>query len=255
MKYKKDKLKDDLFKSVREEVKRASEHYYYTPQQIGIDNRCKRFVIERCEPYIKGSKVLDLGYVDGLWTDVILSKGCSVDIVEGAVRNVEHAKEHYSDNSRVRIFHQLFQEFEPDCQYDTVIAGDMLRYLADPLLFLKSIHKWIQDDGCLIVTVPNSRSFHRRIGALMNIERVPTEANQRDREVGNLRSYDRYEFRSLLIDADFKINILQGCFLKPLSSSQMENWSDELLRAFFDMGNELEDYCWFIYAVCSKPIT
>jgi hypothetical protein len=30
----------------------------------------------------------------------------------------------------------------------------------------------------------------------------------------------------------------------------MADWSDVMLRAFLDVGNELEDYCWFLYAVC-----
>ena len=34
------------------------------------------------------------------------------------------------------------------------------------------------------------------------------------------------------------------------SSEQMEDWPDDLLRAFLEVGDELEDYCWFVYAVC-----
>jgi 2-polyprenyl-3-methyl-5-hydroxy-6-metoxy-1,4-benzoquinol methylase len=238
--------------STRSEVERASQHYYHTPLQTGIDNRTKQFVLERCVPYLRGSRVLELGYVDGLWTDEMLARGYKVDVVEGAARHVEHARERYSGNADVRIFHQLFQEFEMDVTYDTVIAGDMLRYLPDPAVFLMRVNGWLKDDGCLIATIPNSRSLHRRIGALMNMEATPTKANQRDMEVGNLRSYDRYEFRHLLLQGGFEVKVLRGCFLKPLSSAQMQDWSDELLRAFLEMGNEMEDYCWFIYAICHK---
>ena len=239
----------------QEEVERASQHYYYTDQQLGIDYRLKGFVIQRCEPFIRGPKVLDLGYVDGSWTDVLLAKGCEIDIVEGATRHVEHARDRYSGDHRVRIYHSLFQEYQQTTRYDTIIAGDMIRYLPDPIAFLKLVFTWLKDDGNLIITVPNSRSMHRRIGALMNLEPLPTELNQRDREVGNQRCYDRYELRHLLLESGFKIDDLRGCFLKPLSSSQMENWSDQLLHAFLDIGDELEDYCWFLYAICHKPNT
>lgn len=240
--------------SARREVERASQHYYNTSLQLGIDRRTKQFVIERCEPFIRGPKVLELGYVDGSWTDIILAKGCHVDIVEGASRHVEHARNRYAGNKRARIFHQLFQEFAPDRTYDTIVAGDMLRYLPDPVGFLRRATDWMNRDGHLIATIPNSRSLHRRIGALMNMEATPTEANKRDLEVGNRRSYDRYEFRHLLIESGLEIETLRGCFLKPLSSAQMQSWSDELLRAFLDVGDEMEDYCWFIYAVCRKKI-
>ena len=246
------KMKKEKAMSPKEEVERASQYYYYTDQQMGIDYRVKEFIIQRCAPFIRGQKVLDLGYVDDSWTDVILSKGCEVDIVEGATRHVEHARKRYSGNPKVRIYHSLFQEYQPTSYYDTVIAGDMIRYLPAPLSFLKLVTTWLKDDGSLIITVPNSRSMHRRIGTLMNLESLPTELNQRDREVGNKHCYDRYELRQLLLKSGFTIDNLKGCFLKPLSSSQMENWSDQLLRAFLDIGDELEDYCWFLYAICHK---
>ncbi|MBI4534570.1 MAG: methyltransferase domain-containing protein [Candidatus Melainabacteria bacterium] len=242
----------DQYEKERSEVERAAKHYYHTALQLGIDNRTKKFVIERCRPFLKGPKVLELGYVDGSWSELIVGSGYLLDIVEGASKHVGHATNKFSNVSAVHIFHELFQEFTPTDPYDTVIAADMLRYLADASGFLRKVRNWLSDDGVLIATVPNSRSLHRRIGALMNLESTPTGANIRDIEVGNQRSYDRYEFRSLLLNAGYTINELRGCFLKPLSSAQMESWSDEMLEAFLQIGNELEDYCWFLYAVCQK---
>jgi trans-aconitate methyltransferase len=196
--------------------------------------------------------VLELGYVDGLWTDAILAKGYQVDIVEGALRHVEHAQSRYANTPNVKVNYSLFQEFEPQEKYNTIVAGDILRYLPDPVEFLRSAGNWLAADGRLIATVPNSRSLHRRIGTLMNMETTPVDPNQRDREVGNLRAYDRYDFRNLLQQSGLNVKAIHGCFLKPLSSAQMQDWNDELLRAFLDVGDELEDYCWFIYAICVK---
>ncbi len=240
----------DPLAAVRDQVERASRNYYHTPLQAGVDNRIKQMIIERCEPFIKGSEVLELGYIDGLWTDVILRHGCNVDIVEGASRHVEHARKRYADNSSVRVFHQLFQEFESEKQYDTVVAGDMLSCLTDPAGFLQRVTRWMKSDGYLIATVPNSRSLHRRIGALMNIEATTSEINARYREVGNRWSYDKFNFNDLLLKSGLRIKTMHGCFLKPLTSEQMEDWSDVLLRAFSEIGDELEDYGYYIYAVC-----
>ena len=243
---------EDELKKLREEVERASNFYYYSSQQQGIDNKTKRFVIESCEPYFKGNRVLELGYIDGIWTDVILNKGYNIDIVEGAKKQVVHAELKYKNNSKVKVVHQLFQEFTPSYKYNTIVAADILRYIPKPLEFLTNISDWLEDDGHLIVTVPNSRSFHRRIGVLLNMEATPTVQNKRDLEVGNIRSYDRYELRHLLISSGYNVIELHGCFLKPLSSEQMKDWDHSLLRAFFDIGKELEDYCWFIYVICTK---
>lgn len=237
--------------AVRREVERASTHYYHTAQQTGIDNRTKRFIVDRCVERIpRGAAVLELGYIDGLWTDPMLAKGCTIDIVEGASSHVDHARARYADRREVRVVHTLFQTFAADRQYDVVVAADIVRYLHEPSAFLAGARAWLAENGMLIATVPNSRSLHRRVGALMNLHDVPQGFNARDREVGNLRGYDRYEFRRLLADAGYAVHELRGCFLKPLSSLQMESWSDELLEAFLAAGDELEDYCWFIYAIC-----
>lgn len=238
------------FQLERMEVERRADFYYHSEQQLGIDNRTRSFVIKSCMPYVQRDHVLELGYVDGLWTDELLHHNLRVDIVEGASRHVAHAQTRYAGNAAVRVFHNIFQEFTPPQHYNTVIAGDMIRYLADPEAFLMNVKSWLAPQGRLVITVPNSRSMHRRIGTLINMESTPTEANQRDQEVGNQRSYDRYELRALLQSTNWQIEALHGCFLKPLSSQQIENWSDELLQAFFLMGQELEDYCWFLYAVC-----
>ena len=246
---------DDRWVDARREVESLSKNYYYSPQQMGIDRRTKRFVVERCRTWIRPVNVLDLGYVDGEWADEALGRGCAVDIVEGATRHVAEARTRYDKAATVRVFHSLFQEFEPDRSYDTVIAGDMLRYLPDPVGFLGRVREWLRPGGNLIVTVPNVRSLHRRIGAAMGLEATPETPNARDLEVGNRRSYEIYSLRAELRQAGFEIVTLRGCFLKPLSSAQMETWSDELLRAFLTIGDELGDYCWFIYALCRRPDT
>jgi trans-aconitate methyltransferase len=226
--------------------------YYYSAQQQSIDRRTKRFVIERCAPFVSGPAVLDLGYVDGDWTDLVLSRHGSSDIVEGREDHVRRARERYSCRADVRIFHARFEEFAPDRTYNTIIAGDMLRYVHEPSAYLRKLSGWLVSPGRLIVTVPNSRSLHRRVGTLMGMEAHPVAASSRDIEVGNLKSYDRYDLRREIIAAGLRILELRGCFLKPLSSAQMMDWNDDLLRAFLEVGDELEDYAWFLYAICCR---
>jgi 2-polyprenyl-3-methyl-5-hydroxy-6-metoxy-1,4-benzoquinol methylase len=224
--------------------------YYYSEQQQGIDRRTKGLVVRRCLPFIQGPSVLDLGYVDGCWTDEVLRLGFASDIVEGNIKHVEHARTAYAANTRVRIHHSSFEEFAPADRYNTIVAGDMLQYVEDSVAFLKRMRGWLAPQGRLIVTVANSRSLHRRVGTLLGMESHPTVANTRDHEVGNLRQYDRYRLRQELHAAGLRPIELRGCFLKPLSSAQISGWSDALLDAFLEIGDELEDYAWFLYAVC-----
>ncbi len=243
---------DAEIERLRAEVEWSSRHYYQSSQQRGIDNRTRRFVIERCLPFVRGPYVLELGYVDGLWSESILERGVQLDIVEGASAHATRARERFGQSPNARVFHMLFQEYRPDRPYDTIVAGDMLQYLHNPKAFLMKAQEWLRDDGRLIVTVPNARSMHRRIGALLNLEASPTNLNATERQVGSRRTFDRYELRALLTGSGYIVEALHGCFLKPLSSAQISEWRDALLRAFLEIGDELEDYCWFLYAICRK---
>ena len=236
----------------QEAVDEASRKYYHGELQAGIDNRIKRLVIERCIPYVRGPRVLDLGYIDGTWTDALLTAGHRVHLVEGASRHIEHARSRYAGRSDVEISHALFEEFTPSGRYDSIVAGDMLGCLDDPVGFLTSATEWLAPDGVLIATVPNSRSLHRRVGVLMNVEATPDVVNPLYTTVGNRWSYDRYLLRRHLRTAGLEVLMLRGCFLKPLPSDQIKHWDDALLRAFLDIGDELEDYTYYIYAACRK---
>ena len=238
---------------IRQEVDRAAGHYYHSDLQKGIDNRTKQFVIQRCLPEVRGPHLLELGYIDGEWTRQLLELECqTLDVVEGAQNHVEHARETFGGDARVSVHHCLFQEFQPQRRFTTIIAGDMLRYLSDPIEFLKQAGSWLEPGGRIIVTVPNGRSFHRRLGAYMKMEASPMDANKRDQEVGNQRTYDRYTLRAELAATGLDVLEVRGCFFKPLSSAQMADWQEPLLTALYEMGNELEDYCWFLYAVCAR---
>jgi SAM-dependent methyltransferase len=224
--------------------------YYFSEQQMGIDRRTKDLVVRRCLPFLMGPSVLDLGFVDGCWTDHVLRCGWTSDIVEGNSQHVAHARELYANHPKVSVHHALFEEFAAEHLYDTIIAGDILRHIKDPVVFLRRLGRWLEPKGRLIVTVPNCRSLHRRIGALLGMECHPSEPNVRDTDVGNLRGYDRYQLRRELYSAGLHPIELRGCFLKPLSSAQISGWSDALLEAFLELGDELEDYSWFLYAIC-----
>lgn len=253
MKSENSRFEKDPLRSIRDKVERASHGYDRLSAELDIADRVHNLLIERCEPFVSGTDVLELGYVDGAWTDAILRNRRNVDIVEGARRHVERAEARYRGDPNVRVFHWLFEEFTPDRRYDTVVAGGILGCVEDPLAFLRRVRGWLKEGGYLIATLPNTRSLHRRIGTLMNFEDTPDELGFQYQEVGVVHAFDRYKFRTLLLESGFEVMALRGCFLKPVPNELMENWDDRLLRALLEVGDELEDYCYYMYAICRKP--
>ena len=106
------------------EVNAAAEHYYFSAQQTGIDNRCRERMIKRCLPHVKpGAHTLELGFMDGQWTDHFLQRGCTVVAVEGSERNVQYGRGKYKTTPQVTMIHSLFDDFNPREQFDLIHMG------------------------------------------------------------------------------------------------------------------------------------
>jgi 2-polyprenyl-3-methyl-5-hydroxy-6-metoxy-1,4-benzoquinol methylase len=233
-----------------DELNSAAQNYYFSSQQTGIDNRCRARMIERCLKAARPGHVLELGFMDGQWTDRFLEMGCRVTAVEGAARNLEFGRTKYSGRPEVRFVHSTFESFEPEEQYETILMGGMLKHLDDPVRLLQRSRAWLKNGGLLIATTPNARSLHRRIGVYMKLLKDLTDLSPTDKQIGNLRHYDLSSFRSVLTDGGYHIEHIGTAIIKPVSSDLMSNWSDELLDALDQVATEIPDYGWYIYALC-----
>lgn len=237
---------------IAQRVNQSSQNYYFSEQQRGIDNRIKKLMMLQLLPYIRGDRVLELGFVDGMFTDVMLRHGLRVAILEGAAKHVNYARKKYEREKNITITHDYFETFDTQDKFNTILAGDMIQYLDDPVSFFSKSRSWLRDDGVVLVTTPNSRSFHRRIGSYLGISTHPGKVTSHEQATGNIMMYDQYQLRDVLIKSGLCVHFVKGCFLKPLSSRQMEAWDDSLLNAFLQIGNELGEYCWFLIAYCTK---
>jgi SAM-dependent methyltransferase len=228
-----------------------AKHYYFSPLHTGIDNRCRERMIARCIQAVPvGARVLELGFIDGQWTDHFLNKECSVVIVEGAKRNIEFGRTKYAGNSKVELVHQVFEHFEPSDRFDCILMGGILKHLDDPVALLNRSRYWLNPEGRLIATTPNSKSLHRRVGVAMGLLQSLDALSPNDVKIGNLRHYDLDSFYKLVSEGGYTVKTMRTAILKPVSSNQMSDWPDDLLDALDRIADEIPDYGWYIYAVC-----
>lgn len=223
---------------------------YATEKAHGPDAKqmeyVRRVVISKC----KGPKVLELGYGSGYWTKQLMNKQFDVTIVEGSAILVKHCEE--SCGGRVRIVHSLFEKFQTQESYNSVIAAFVLEHVDEPAHFLSLIRSWLDEKGSLHIVVPNALSLHRRIGLKMKMLSHQLELSPQELEVGHKRAYTKESLKKEIEEAGLQVNFTEGIFVKPLSSGQMMDWSNDLFDAYNELSDELPDYTAFIYANCSK---
>jgi SAM-dependent methyltransferase len=240
-----------------EAVEAAGHRYYYTSGQE-FDDINKQMVIDEIRRFIKPGRMLELGYINNIWTDALLEAGGSVDILEAASNHVEKARAHFKDNHQVKVFHTLFEDYRPEEKYDTILMSGVVKHIPDDLGFLKMARSWLKPDGVVIACTQNSRSFHRRLGSYMGLELAPDVDNQRDKEVFNLHHYDRFKWRALFLEAGYEVDKVQGVFLKILSTEQMMHLGEkydviQIMEGLKRLGEELQDYAWYLFLIARLP--
>lgn len=241
--------KEEQLKAVEE----AGRRYYYSSEQE-FDDINKKMVIDEIRRFIKPGRMLELGYINNIWTDALLAAGGSVDILEAATNHVEKAREHFRDDKRVRVFQTLFEDYVPQEKYDTILMSGVIKHIPDDVGFLRMTRAWLKPDGVVIGCTQNSRSFHRRLGAYMGLELAPDVHNKRDREVFNIHHYDRFKWRALFLEAGYEVERVQGVFLKILSTEQMMYLGEkydiiQIMDGLRRLGEELQDYAWYLFLI------
>jgi 2-polyprenyl-3-methyl-5-hydroxy-6-metoxy-1,4-benzoquinol methylase len=147
----------------------------------------------------------------------------------------------------------MLEDFESEIQYDTIIMSHVLEHIAQPATVLKRIYNLLKPDGVFVVSVPNAKSIHRLVAVQMGLLVNEYEMNERDHELGHYRVYDLDILKSHLSEAGFKIDTCGGYFLKPLSNAQIEQyWSQEMILGFYKVGEQFQQFCAEIFAVCKR---
>jgi 2-polyprenyl-3-methyl-5-hydroxy-6-metoxy-1,4-benzoquinol methylase len=197
--------------------------------------RCSLWVNSLLKP---GSHVLEMGFGEGNLTRQLLAAGMSVDILEGAELLVQNARGIYGN--AVRLHHALFEEFQPEREYDAILATNILEHVADPSITLACIRRWCGFKTRVVVTVPNASSIHRRLAVIMGIQPALNSLSPRDHIVGHMRVYNFPQIKHEVVEAGFEVIDQKGFLLKVLPNSMMKQMSVELVRAMYDIADQLD---------------
>jgi 2-polyprenyl-3-methyl-5-hydroxy-6-metoxy-1,4-benzoquinol methylase len=220
----------------------AIEYHKAKLPDMHIEEIAQRYELEWILTHIpKNSKILDLGYGDGINFERFLETG-AVTLIEGSELLCEEAKRHVEMNessAQHEVHHSYFETFVTKKTYDVIIASHVLEHVKDPVQLLQHLSKYLRPDGTLIGIVPNSESFHRRLGVAIGVQKRLDDLSSRDRLVGHRRVYSKRTLTEDLESGGFEITEMRGFMLKPLANSQMLHLEEKVLYGLLKISDEL----------------
>jgi len=146
-------------------------------------------------------KVLEIGCATGAVSKRLKENGCEVIGVEIDSGAAQLAKK-YCQNVIIGDVESMRDIPYPDEYFDVILLSDVLEHLKSPLVLLRRVKKYLKDDGCLVVSIPNVANWKIRLGLLwgkFNYE----DCGILDRT--HLRFFNEKGARRLLENAGFEI--------------------------------------------------
>ena len=223
-----------------------AQHSLYA---AGANEATIKYSFEVFSRFIQGDSILEMGPAEGVMTELIDTLGKQLTVVEGAETFCESLKTRFP---HAEIVQSLFEEYQPDRQFDNIILGHVLEHVDDPVNILKCAAQWLAPKGRILAAVPNSRSLHRQAAVLMGLLPSEDTLNDMDKYHGHRRVFTPETYRQAFFQAGLNIEVFGGYWLKPVSNSQIEStWTDEMLRAFMQLGEQYPDIAGEIYVIAT----
>lgn len=105
-------------------------------------------------------RALDLGCADGAFLAVLRAAGWQVQGVEPTIMATA-ARERLGDDAVLQVPIEVLRL--PDDHYHLIALWDVLEHLPDPLACLRSVRRWMRDDGLLVLETQDVRSIAARL--------------------------------------------------------------------------------------------
>jgi len=187
----------------------------------------------------KNSDVLELGLGHGISTDMFSRYFDEYLVLDASQAVIDNFKEKFP-NSTAKIQKCFFEDFKSVKKYDIIIMGFILEHVDDPELILNYYKSFLKDGGKIFITVPNAEVMNRRLGFIAKTLPDVTLLSEHDRDCGHTRYYTVQSLSEQVENCGFKINKIEGIYLKPLSTSQMISLKldDIYINALCELGVE-----------------
>ncbi len=162
-------------RSHAEELEEITECDFWSKVKIGL-------ILD----LVEGKRVLDVGCGAGQLSKTMLKMGYVVTVIDCDEKAIEIARK-----KGVLGFVADIDKWEPDHEFDCVVAADILEHIDDDRLATRKLYSMLKPGGCLIVNVPSYKFLF----------------GQHDIALGHKRRYSDSELKAKLEESGFKIEM------------------------------------------------
>jgi len=171
--------------------------------------------------YCKSRKsLLELGLGHGYTADMLGFNFEKYLIIEGSKNIINNFRKLYP-NSKVEIYESFFEKFNTTFKFDVILIGFVLEHVNDPNFILKHYKNFLSDNGKIFITVPNAESMNRRLGCYAGLLEDIHKLSDNDYKQGHKRYYSVETIKKEVVNAGYKIDRIEGLFLKPFTTNQL----------------------------------
>lgn len=226
-----------------------------------------------CLEHARGKSLLDMPCGDGVLTAMLAPAFTRVVGIDASVHHLELAKKMLPE---VEFHDALIEEFETSERFSTITMLNILEHVVDPVDVLKKAASFLDENGILLVHVPNAHAVNRKLAVLMGTLTECEELSPFDIEiVGHRRSYTLNTLCDDVRKAGLKVVNTGGVFYKSMSTPQIDwflknglwdeggfgwgrvggekkDWKAEFCRASYEFGRQHPEDCNIIYACITK---
>lgn len=196
-----------------------------------------------------GKEVLEVGCGNGYSTERLYKIFNNYEVIEPSQKNIALLKRKVPN---IVIHNVLLEDFSVAKKYDYIFFLNIIEHVEDPIGSLRILSTLIKDDGLIFISSPNCMSLNRRAGYKMGLLKTYEQMAPKDYRVGHRRLYTVDMLKDHCNQAGLKVLSMKGVYLKPLSEKQMIELGDEVVRAFYSLGEDIPEYCATIFSVATK---
>ena len=115
----------------------------------------EQYRLKKMATFCQGHLMADIGFAQS--PNPFLKAECVIGIDPAASTKPKNYQQLFAGTL------QEFTDAKPEVKFDTIVAGELLEHLENPMLFLKQCFDALLPGGLLVLSTPNPNSFIERL--------------------------------------------------------------------------------------------